>query len=255
MQARRDVEFSTVETAADDFSRDFSRSLVKVRDFASKRVRETRLREASIVRSSLAALAPFVDAEFRFKVHARSNAIPRRVPRDPAISRGNPRRREIPDGETSASAACPPYGAARAREAVPLETIAGEVGDEREARKEGSSHGLCKQRSQFSRRALRAASAPPRDPSPLRTSSSSSSSFPSFPCPFRLLLPPYFYLHLLPLLLSALSFSFPPSRFSFSVSLLPLTALNCRQRSSPATGDYSSPSHEAERRALVHTGD
>lgn len=108
-------------------------------------------------------------------------------------------------------------------------------------RKEGSKGGkkarLCKQRSQFSRRMLRAASAPPQDPSPSRTFSS------SFSCPF---LPP-----------PALPSCAFPSTFSLCVtlcSLSPLTALNCRQRVSLLTGDYLSPSREAERRICCCTG-
>lgn len=83
-------------------------------------------------------------------------------------------------------------------------------------RKEGSKGGkkarLCKQRSQFSRRMLRAASAPPRDPSPSRTFS--------------------FLLHLLPLFTSSCLVAHV-SLYLFSLyysALSPLTTLNCRQR-------------------------
>lgn len=98
---------------------------------------------------------------------------------------------------------------------------------------------MCKQRSQFSRRTLRAASAPPRDPSLSHT-----------------------YLHLLLLLLPSpapfylLLEAFLPFASTFSLcysALSPLTALNRRQRASLSRpGDYSKPlSREAERRACA----
>lgn len=95
---------------------------------------------------------------------------------------------------------------------------------------------LCKQRSQFSRRTLRAASAPPRDPSLLRTSS--------------------FYL----LLLFASTFSLCYSFLSLSLALV--LSLSCASHgaqlhadSEPLlTDDYSSSSREAERCVLLHIG-
>lgn len=91
---------------------------------------------------------------------------------------------------------------------------------------------MCKQRSQFSRRTLRAASAPPRDPSPSRTSSSSISC-PLLPPPAFLLLPP----------------PFP------SVTLLSHLSRHSTADNEPLlTGDYSSPSRDSGRRVLLHGG-
>lgn len=62
--------------------------------------------------------------------------------------------------------------ARREYEAVPLDTVAGaRKGTKGRFGRREEGARLCKQRSQFSRRTLRAASAPPRDPSPSRTSS------------------------------------------------------------------------------------
>lgn len=110
---------------------------------------------------------------------------------------------------------CPPY-ARREYEAVPLETIAGEEGDERKVRKEGSSLA-CANRGASFRAArcaprlhlpeihhLRVPPPPPPPPSPP-------------PAPFT----------------STCLFAFA-STFSLCYSALsPLTALNCRQRASP----------------------
>lgn len=91
---------------------------------------------------------------------------------------------------------------------------------------------MCKQRSQFSRRTLRAASAPPRDPSPSRTSSSSIFC-PLLPPPAFLLLPP----------------PFP------SVTLLSHLSRHSTADNEPLlTGDYSSFSRDSVRRVLLHEG-
>lgn len=139
--------------------------------------------------------------------------------------------RDIPD-ETS-EPGCPPYVRERVR--------GGSSRDDRRrgrGRKEGSKGGkkarLCKQRSQFSRRMLRAASAPPQDPSPSRISFSSFIS-----CPF---LPP-------PAFLRVSLYLFPPCYSALS----PLTALNCRQVS-PDRRLLKSLSRSRTTYVLLHGG-
>jgi len=126
----------------------------------------------------------FVNASCRFadpcprKLSIEFNPrVPERLPSSESSSETFPARRVAladPRIESSARAGCPPYARASARRFLsrrssrlpPRKGTKGRFG----RRQEGAR--LCKQRSQFSRRTLRATSAPPRDPSRSRTSSS-----------------------------------------------------------------------------------
>lgn len=119
-------------------------------------------------------------------------------------------------------------------EAVPLETIAVEVGDERKVRKEGRRLACANRGASF-----RAACCAPRLHLPKIHHLRVSPSPPSSPAPFYLLLP---------------SCAFP-STFSLRVTLLSHLSRHSTADKSLLTGDYSSPSREAERRyVLLHGG-
>lgn len=119
-------------------------------------------------------------------------------------------------------------------EAVPLETIAVEVGDERKVRKEGRRLACANRGASF-----RAACCAPRLHLPKIHHLRVSPSPPSSPAPFYLLLP---------------SCAFP-STFSLRVTLLSHLSRHSTADKSLLTGDYSSPSREAERRMFCCTGD
>lgn len=107
---------------------------------------------------------------------------------------------------------CPPY-ARREYEAVPLETIAGEVGDKRKVRKEGRRRSLVQtEEPVFAPHAARRVCTSPR----------------SITFAYLLLL-----LHLLPPFTSSCLLAFASTFFLCYSALSPLTALNRRQRASP----------------------
>lgn len=124
---------------------------------------------------------------------------------------------------------CPPY-ARREYEAVPLETIAGEEGDERKARKEGRRLACANRGASF--RAAHVARRVCTSPRSITFAYHLSAA------PFYLLLPSC--LHLFPMLLCSLS---------------PLTALSTADNEPLLAGDYSSsPLAKQGRRVLLHGG-
>lgn len=124
---------------------------------------------------------------------------------------------------------CPPY-ARREYEAVPLETIAGEVGDERKVRKEGRRRSLVQtEEPVFAPHAARRVCTSPR----------------SITFPYLLLL------HLRPPFASSCLLAFASTFFLCYSALSPLTALNCRQRASP---DRRLLKPLSRRRVLLHGG-
>lgn len=135
-----------------------------------------------------------------------------------------PRRNEREPG-------CPPY-VRHEYEAVPLETIAVEVGDERKVRKEGRRLACANRGASF-----RAARCAPRLHLPKIHHLHVHSPPPSSPAPFYLLLS------------SCTRFPFP------SVTLLShLSRHSTADNESLLTGDYLSPSREAERRYVAARG-
>lgn len=127
---------------------------------------------------------------------------------------------------------CPPY-ARREYEAVPLETIAGEVGDERKVRKEGRRRSLVQtEEPVFAPHAARRVCTSPRSIT-FAYLLLLHLSCPLLPPPAFLLLPP----------------PFP------SVTLLSHLSRHSTADNEPLlAGDYSSPSRDSERRVLLHEG-